>query len=271
MPTLDDMDVAALKAEIARLAAENTKLKAAIAQGGRGHTPDQFADAIQHSVDTLQGRFASMVNPTSNFALKEFRLDANLVLDISPLGQVLYRFPREGETVEPHRVNKLVLDIVPVGKPSPVGTFSRPDFEPGRSVEDIDGIGPAGTTLLQQHQLFTLQDLLAAGTRVRSQVELAALLGVGRKELGDWLAQAELLTFKDMTGGQARLLGTLGVTSLATMATQTPAELTTAFNKALSARPVKGVAPLDEARVTRWVTAAQAYSGQKPVAPRKPE
>lgn len=268
--TAEEASTAILKTEIARLTAENAKLRTTLAQRPSGHSPDQFAAAIQHSVDTLQGHFAAMVNPTSNFALKEFRLEANLVLDVSPLGQVTYRFPREGEILDEGRLSKLVLDVVPVAKQSLAGSFTKPEFDPGRSVEDVDGIGVSIKKLLQQHQLFSLQDLLTAGTRARSQVELAALLGVGRRQLGDWLVQAELLTLRDLSGGQSRLLAGLGVTGLSALAGQNAADLSAKFNAQLAKRPVKGVAPLDPARVERWIKAAQAYADYQPPAPKVP-
>src|SRR4051812_40533055 len=83
--TLEQSDpILALKAKIARLQTDNNTLKAQVAAlSAPPRSPDDFASALQRTVNNLQGRLATLSNPVSNFAVKEFRIEAPVGISIT--------------------------------------------------------------------------------------------------------------------------------------------------------------------------------------------
>ena len=265
-PTADqnlEIVVNSLKTEITGLQRDNAKLQAQLdATANPPRSPEDFAAAVQHSLDKLQSQLSLMTNPVCNFALKEFRLETNVHVDVSALGDVSYRFLQFNEKADPATISKIVLDVVPLPKTSTIGVFTQNLFQPYASVSLIEGLPADVINTLHQNQIDSLSDLLYAGTRARSNVALAALLNIDRVKLAGWLQAAELLTIQGVDGGSATVLIGAGITSLATLATLAPADLVTKLNAEVTALKRTDVKPLDEATATLWINAAKSYVGQ---------
>jgi predicted flap endonuclease-1-like 5' DNA nuclease len=256
--------VALLKREVVALREQNLDLQRRLdeQQAKSSRTPDDFASAVKHSLDSLQARLAESSNPVSNFVVREFSLEAKVQVDVSPLGVIDYRFVQPGEAVDPNRLSKLALTIVPTPKPNAAHSFTAPEFTPQVAVEEIQGVGEVWGKRLNTHGLYTVGDLLAAGSRVRSQAELAALLTVDRERLADWLAQAELLTVRDVDGRRAELLARTGVAGLEGLAKEAPETLVEKFNAENSRKREGRVAPLKLEDAKLWIDTAKAWTGR---------
>src|SRR5262245_38336981 len=84
--------VAALQKQVAALRRQNALLTAEL-RAARPHTsPEDFAAAVQRSVDKLQSQLAAMTNSVSNFAVREFKLETNVQLHVTSLGELTYSF-----------------------------------------------------------------------------------------------------------------------------------------------------------------------------------
>jgi hypothetical protein len=259
--TARDQQAEGLRQKVAALESENQELRIAIQRPTR--QADDFASAVAHSVDSLQNRMASLTNPVSNFAVREFTIDAKVQIDVSPLGTVEYRFIQPGEEVEPSEISNVSLTIVPIPKADAAGTFTRADFTPMLPVEDIQGIGEAYRKALNAHQIYTVSDLLAAGTRVRGSVELATMLDVDRTRLAEWLSHAQLMTVREIDGRKAEVLYDLGIQSLEQLAAADPAGLAARYSARTQQLDRQTVSPIDTEEVTRWIQAARAFVGSR--------
>lgn len=231
-----------------------------------GREPDDFASAVSHSLDTLQSRLTGLSNPVTDFAVREFQIDAKVAVNVTPLGTVEYRFIQPGEVVDPAAVSNVSMKVVPVPKQTQAGSFSPVEFTPAAGVEEIRGIGKQLRQTLNQQGIYTVGDLLHAGGRVRGSVELARVLEVDRFRVDEWLAHAQLLTIRDITGRTAGVLYEIGVRSLADLAGREPIELSAAFNAQVRATGRKRVAEVTAAAVTPWIRAARSFLGQQPPA-----
>ena len=80
-----------------------------------------------------------MDNPVSNFAVREFQLEAKVHVDITPLGTVGFRFVEPGDAVDAAALSTLNIAVVPVPKPVPADERRRA-HAPNPGVEAIDGI-----------------------------------------------------------------------------------------------------------------------------------
>jgi predicted flap endonuclease-1-like 5' DNA nuclease len=232
-----------------------------------GREPDDFASAVGHSLDTLQARLSGLSNPLSDFAVREFSIDAKVSVNVTPLGTVEYRFIQPGEAVEATSVSNVKMTVVPVPRQTQAGTWSPVEFTPTAGVEEIRGIGRELRQQLNQQGIYTVGDLLHAGGRVRGTVELASVLHVDRYRVDEWLAHAQLLTIRDVDGRIAGVLYEIGVRSLAALADQDPAVLAVAFNAQVARTGRKRVAHVDAATVTPWVRAARNFLGRVPAEP----
>jgi predicted flap endonuclease-1-like 5' DNA nuclease len=257
--------VAVLKREVVALREQNVDLQRRLDElhAKSARTPDDFASAVKHSLDSLQARLADASNPVSNFVVREFSLEAKVQVDVSALGVIDYRFVQPGEALDPNRLSKLSLTIVPTPKASAAHSFTAPEFTPQVAVEEIQGVGDVWGKRLNAHGVYTVGDLLSAGSRVRSQAELAALLAVDRERLADWLAQAELLTVRDVDGRSAELLARTGVAGLEALSSEAPETLVEKFNAENSRKREGRVAPLKLEHAKLWIDTAKAWTGRK--------
>lgn len=228
--------------------------------------PDDFASAVGHSIDTIQSRLAGLSNPVTDFAVREFSIDARVAVNVTPMGTVEYRFIQPGESIDPAAISNLSMTVVPVPKQSAAGAWLPTEFTPTVGIEEIPGVGRQVRAHLNDQGIFTVADLVHAGSRVRSSVELAALLDVDRARLAEWLAHAELLTIRDIDGGMSGVLFEIGIRTLDALAAAQPEELAARFNQQLVRTGRKRVAPVDAAAVTPWIRTARAYVGRQAAA-----
>lgn len=254
----------ALREDLLALTEENQTLRQQIAalEAAGSRTPDDFASAVSHTLDTLQSRLSETKNPVSRFAVRNFSIEANVYVDVSPLGTIDYRFTRPGDAVDPARLSKLKLDLVPLPKEDRSGSWTHPEFTPFIDVEEVQGIGEEYKKRLNAQQIYTVGDLLSAATRVRTQAQLAATLRVQREHLAQWLVNAELMTIKDIDGRQAEVLAGLGINSLDALAAQEPETLAAAYNAQVASAGVDALRPVTPAQVKTWIDTAAAYAGR---------
>jgi len=90
------------------------------------------------------------------------------------------------------------------------------------------------------------------------------MLDVGREQLGNWIAQAELLTVRDLEGPHAELLVHAGITTLAALAALSPEEIVKRYDAALAATPRTSAKPIGLDVATSWRAAALKFVGNQP-------
>ena len=236
--------IAALRKELVRLESENAALRRQLAEveAARKRSPDDFASAVAHTLDTLQHKLAQTTNPVSRFAVREVAIDAQVTVDVSPLGTLEYRFVRPEDDIDPSKLSRIRLDLVPLPRED-AGLSASPEFSPWAGVEDI-------------------ADLLVAGSRLKSSAELAALVGVDRQRLAEWMGHAELLSVRTIEPRAADVLWTVGIRSLETLAGAAAVEVVEKYNAEVARRAHKSLAPIDAAQAASWIEAAKKYHGR---------
>ena len=248
-----------LRDKVASLQNQNQKLQQTLSEMTKAsrRTPDDFATAISHSVDSLQARLHDTKNPVSRFAMREFKIETNVHVNVTPLGTVEYRFLQPEEEVDPTRLSKIEMSLVPL--PKEENGWNPADFSHFTDIEEIQGIGERYQRKLNQHNIYSINDLLTAGTRVRSRVELASLLGVDRNKLSIWINLAELMTIKLIDGRKAEVLQLIGIDNLEQLAKQEAEALTNAFNTQVAEMNHATLKPVEQEEVLRWIKAADVY------------
>ena len=239
-------------------------------RGAAGREPDDFASAVSHSLDTLQSRLAGLSNPVTDFAVREFQIDAKVAVNVTRLGKVEYRFIQPGEVVDAAAVSNVSMKVVPVPKQTQAGSWTPVEFTPSAGVEEIRGIGKQLRGELNRNGIYTVGELLHAGGRMRGSVELASMLQVDRHRVDEWLSHAQLLTIRDVTGRIAGVLYEIGVRGLKDLADRDPAVLADEFNAQLERTGRKRVALVTATAVTPWIRAARVYLGRQAAAPEPP-
>lgn len=233
-------------------------------QAQAGREPDDFASAVSHSLDTLQTRLAGLSNPLTDFAVREFSIDAKVAVNVTRLGTVEYRFIQPGEKVDPAAVSNVKMTVVPVPKQTQAGSWGPVEFTPSAGVDEIRGIGRQLRQKLNDEGIYTVGDLLHVGGRIRGTVELASMLEVDRYRVEEWLSHAQLLTIRDVDGRTAGVLYEVGIRTLEQLAASHPETLAAAFNGQVERTGRKRVNEVDAARVTPWIVAARNFLGQQP-------
>ena len=255
-----------LKEEINTLKQENQALRHQLSQLKHrpARPPEDFVSAIRHTVDSLQTRLSQLDNPLVDFIIKDFRLEARAFVEVDELGLLKYRFVRPEDDIDPQLLSRITLDIAPLPREGdrPQGP-TRPEFTAFLDVDEIQGIGEHYKTRLRQHHIYTVEDLLQVGARSRSRVELATLLDVDLRRLGEWLAQARLMTIRGIDGRRAEILLELGIDGLERLAEADPAELGQAYNARVKEKGQQNLQPVDEKTVSGWIATARAYLGRR--------
>ena len=256
-----DVVIASLRDEVAKLGAENQTLQGQLnTLLSKPTAPEDFATALQQSVDKLQTLLSSMTNPVSNFAVKEFQLETNVEVTVTSLGTVEYRFIPFDQKVDPGALSRITLQLVPVPKQTAANTFTS-QFQPQVSISSIAGLTADQQALLHSSGLDTVGDFLSVGTRARSSVELVSLLKVDRTQMAALLASASLLTLKGVDGPRAAVLIAAGIDSLEKIAALQPDDLVKRFNDERTAMKRNDAAPIDAAQAAAWIAAASAFLG----------
>ena len=254
--------VEVLRQEVVSVKQQNIELKEKLRLSTEkpARTPDDFVTAIQHSVDSLQSKLSNMKNPISDFVVSEFNIDTRVFVDVSQFGTIDYRFVQPGDDIDSELLSRLTLKIQPVPKQTQAGSYDHTNFTPYADVDEIQGIGDAYKEKLKSRNIYTVSDLLHVGTRVRSRVELASMLGVEHRSLGEWLGHAELMTVKNIDGRSAEVLFEVGVNNLETLATEQPDELLTRYNKRVAEENHASLKPATQEQVEGWIKAAKLYA-----------
>ncbi|MHB1374985.1 MAG: DUF4332 domain-containing protein [Thauera sp.] len=255
--------IAALRKELARLESENATLRRQLAEveAARKRSPDDFASAVAHTLDTLQHKLAQTTNPVSRFAVREVAIDAQVTVDVSPLGTLEYRFVRPEDNIDPSKLSRIRLDLVPLPREDG-GLSAGPEFSPYAGVEDIIGVGEAWRGALNRQQIYTINDLLVAGSRLKSSAELSALVGVDRTRLAEWMGHAELLSVRAIDPRAADLLWAVGIHSLEALAAASAEALRAKYNDEVARRGQKNLPPIDDGQARAWIEAATKYHGR---------
>lgn len=255
--------IAAMRKELSRLESENAALRRQLAEveAVRKRSPDDFASAVAHTLDTLQNKLAQTTNPVSRFAVREVAIDAQVTVDVSPLGTLEYRFVRPEDDIDPSKLSRIRLDLVPLPRED-AGLSTGPEFSPYAGVEDIIGVGETWRGALNQHQIYTINDLLVAGSRLKSSAELSALVGVDRGRLAEWIGHAELLSVRAIDPRAADVLWAVGMRDLATLAGASAEEVAAKYNDEVARRAQKNLAPIDAEQAKAWIEAAIKYNGR---------
>lgn len=254
-----------LRSELAKSQIANAKLQKELkeAKEKAARTPDDFVTAIQHSVDSLQSKLSNMKNPVSDFVVSEFSIDTKVFVDVSDYGTVDYRFVEPGDNYDPELLSRLSLKIQPVPKQTQAGTYDRTNFTPFIDIDEIQGIGDHYKATLRGKNIYTVADLLHVGTRVRSRVELASLLGVEQRHLAQWLGHAELLTVKEIDSHAAEVLYETGVTNLETLSIQDPEELLQKYNQRVEEKDQQNLKVVTEQQINNWIATAKHFVGKQ--------
>ena len=253
-----------LQGEITRLQKENLSLKnnLQVISKKRIRTPDDFSTALSHSIDSLQTRLSQMKNPVSNFAVRELTLETNVHVEVTELGTIDYRFVGPGDDIAPEKLSKLKINLVPLPKESPAGSWTHPAFTPYDDIDEVQGIGEAYKKKLNEHQIYTISDLLNASTRMRSKVELASMLEVDHKRLGEWVSHAELMTIRTINGRAAEILHNIGISSLEKLANAEKETLTVQYNDMVKKMKFASLSTVTEEQVQEWIDAGKRFIGQ---------
>lgn len=254
-----------MRRDIGRLKERNLELEQRLKESLRRptRTPDDVMTAVTHSVDSLQAKLTRMANPVSDFVIREFSIETKAYVDVTPLGTIEYRFLQPGDDVDPACLSRLRMTLAPVPKEDAAGSYSGPGFTPFEDIEEIQGIGDVYKKQLNSRNIYTISDLLHAGTRARSRVELAAMLEVDHNRLGAWLGHAELLTIKDIDARAAEVLYTIGIEGLSHLAVAEPDDLAERYNQQVRTMGHAVLKPIDPAMAETWISSARLFVGRK--------
>lgn len=251
-----------LKRELAKLRSENLALQSRIdTLVQRPSAPDDFASAVQQSVDELQQRMASMHNSMSNFAVRQLKLDASVFVQVSPLGSIEYRFIQPGDNIEAAAVSRLAMEIVPVPRNDLAGVWSSSLFQPELPIAALASITSEQVKALEGAGIYSIGEFLQLGTRVRAQAYLEALLGTQRQQLSQWAQQAALMTLRGVNGAAAITLIDAGFGSFDALAAATPATIVAAYAEKRAGNPQIGAPEIEETLAALWVRAVRQYLG----------
>lgn len=221
-------------------------------------TSDELAVALQRTVDDLQSRLASLSNPLTNFAVKEFHVDTPVVMSMNDLGLVTYRLLSSSEKADPNKITRLSLTLVPIEKQTSAGALPPNLFKTETPLDEIEGLDRKMIATLQKNKIFTTTDLWRTSSRVNIKVALESMLRVDRERLANLLAQAELLLVKGIGKPEVVILFGLKIFSLSLLAMCRPDDLLLSYNRIASAKKVP-LLTIDVAGM--WVNAARSFAG----------
>jgi hypothetical protein len=185
------VQIAALTAEIGNLQSRVQKLQAALdATQSQIRAPDDLATGLQSALDKLQAALSHADNPTSVFAVREFRLETNVHVGVTAFGLIEYRFPAFDEKVEPTSLSRISVDLVAVPRDRAA------DATADLPLEEVPGLDDKQRLALRENGIATAKDFLAVGTRARTSAAVASLLNVDRAQLSTLVSNVKLPPLK---------------------------------------------------------------------------
>lgn len=238
-----------LTREIADLQQRNLTLQGRLDQLlAPAKSPDDVASALQRTVDRLQTELASLSNPVSNFAVKDFRLETSLTVSITELGTLEYRLLQPGANVDPNSISKLALSLVPIEKQGPGGTLSPLLFQPGKELGQL-GMSEELRETFERNHIFTIGELRSTVMRAQVRATLIASQKATQQELALLQARAELMLLVGIDRALADRLIAAGIDSLPALARSVPEGLLLVLPE------------IQKAQLAQWIAAAQAFTG----------
>lgn len=257
-----EQSVERLRGELVDVRAANLTLQEKLNQLSRPvRTPDDLASAIGRSLDQLQTRLSAVTNPLVSFAVKEFRIETNVHVSVSALGNLEYRFVQPGDDINPQFLSRITLDLVPVAKDSAAGSLDPKLFQADKPLDTIRDIGKEAQAILEGNQIHTVGDLRAVASRATASAELVGLLRVERDRLARWLTLSELLTVRGIDGTAAEILAACGIASLRDLADLAAEPLVEQFNAKMQELKSAERPPLTPGEAGAWIRAARAFCG----------
>jgi hypothetical protein len=256
--------VEVLRAQVGHLQSENAALTAKIAElQNPPRSTDDFAAGMQHSLDVLQDRLATMGNSVSNFGVREFSLESKVHVDVTPLGTIGLRFVSPGEEVNAAALSTVSITVVPVPKPS-ADSVAAGTGTVDLSIDAIDGLSDDQVASLRRAHVTTVGSFQRIATRSTSTANLISLLGVDRDTLGRYTLLAGLLTVPGLDRLKAAVLYDAGITDVAALAQLKPAALGRRYATAAKRRKDDdGFRPSEE-DAAAWIAAAQRLGDSAP-------
>jgi hypothetical protein len=255
--------IAQLKKEVAAQHNEIQRLKGELATlRDTPSSPSQdFASAVQQSLDELQQRMTTMNNPLANFAVRELELDAAVFVHVTPTGAVEYRFVQPGQSIEPAALSRLTIGVVPVPKTDLRGVWTAELFQPELGVGELPEVTAAQAKKLEKAGIFSIGEFLQVATRARAQAYLATQLGVDRRKLALWAQRAALMALRGVNGGAAQVLILAELGSFETLVAATAPGIVQRYARMREKHPELKAPPVDDALAAQWVRAARQYLG----------
>jgi hypothetical protein len=121
---------------------------------------------------------------------------------------------------------------------------------------DIDGVDADVVALLKKAGIRSSARLLEKASTLRGRRELAAITGIGERDLLRWANMADRMRIKGVHREYAELLCAAGVDTIRELAYRNPQKLAQAMAKANEKRKLVRLLPSDKA-VTRWIDHAK--------------
>jgi hypothetical protein len=250
-PATDNLQalVDRLTSELTRLQERNIALQGKLDKAlAPATSSDDLASALQRTVNRLQSELASLSNPVSNFAVKDFRLETSLTVSITELGSVEFRLLQPGANVDPSAISKLTLSLVPIEKQLSAGTFASSLFEPDKDLSTI-GVAPPLREILERNHIFTIGEFRTAAMRSQVRTLLTSSERATRDELVRLQARAELVLLAGVDLEIADTLINANITTLRALGASTPAGLALVLPR------------IDARRLAHWIDAAKVFDG----------
>ncbi len=210
---------------------------------------DDLASALQRTVNRLQNELASLSNPVSNFAVKDFRLETSLSVGVTELGSVEFRLLQPGATVDPAAISKLTLSLVPIEKQRVDGTFASSLFEPDKELAAI-GVSAPLREMLERNHIFTVGEFRTAAMRAQVRTLLLASQRTTQAELARLQARAELVLLAGVDRATADALIDANIDSLRALGSCSPEGLALIVPR------------IEPAALARWIDAAKTFNGK---------
>ncbi len=126
-----------------------------------------------------------------------------------------------------------------------------------KSIEDIEGIGPAYGERLRKAGVPTPDALLQAGATRRGRGELAQKTEIAEALVLKWVNMADLFRIKGVAGQYAELLEGAGVDTVKELATRSPENLAAKLAE-INAEKKLVRQPPNNAAVRGWVDEAKS-------------
>jgi predicted flap endonuclease-1-like 5' DNA nuclease len=124
-------------------------------------------------------------------------------------------------------------------------------------IEEIEGVGPAYATKLQEAGIKTTDDMLMAGATAASRDKVAGMTGISGKLILEWTNHVDLMRISGVGSEYSDLLEAAGVDSPAELAQRNAKNLAQTFTELDAARPNTIRRVPSESVVAGWIEQAK--------------